>query len=112
MTFGSRLDPRKATYYSNLTGFWHGGLHLLNLTSHDVDDPTPIWRHLADAFINELNMSALPERLGEWNWSRSDKVSLSMGDKLLSSTQDLERLPEDVAMIHVRRHSHTVTAPC
>lgn len=101
IAFGSRLDPLRASYYSNLTGFWHGELQLQNLTSVNSSEPIPTWRHLADDFVSKLNKSALPERLGDWNWTRSTKVSMSLGDKLSSLDQASEPLHEDIATIHV-----------
>lgn len=110
MTFGSKLDPQSASYYANLTGFWKG-----NVTFHNLSDPQtttdgttsiPAWHRLADDFVahaNLTNATELDARLGGWNWTRSDKVAISWGDKLLVAPKGRNNVSQDIAMIHVSR---------
>ena len=107
MTFGSKLDPQSASYYANLTGFWKG-----NVTFHNLSDPQttegmtsiPAWHRLADDFVahaNLTNATELANRVGNWNWTRADKVSMSFGDKIVWDVGDRTNVSKDVAMIHV-----------
>ncbi|KAI0763836.1 hypothetical protein BD413DRAFT_483618 [Trametes elegans] len=83
MTFGSELDPKLGSYYSNMTGFWHGGLQPHNLTSLNASEAASSWRHLSEQFMLQTNLTEIFELLGPWNWTRSNKLSLSAGDKLV-----------------------------
>jgi len=85
MNFGAKLDPETRSYYTNLTGFWHGELQFHNLTSPNYQNSTVIeWSNLADDSVNATNKTAVPELLGSWNWTASNKVSLSIGNKAMS----------------------------
>ncbi|KAI0351865.1 hypothetical protein OH77DRAFT_1486589 [Trametes cingulata] len=99
MTFGGELDPKEGSYYSNMTGFWHGDLQPHNLTSLNASEAASSWRHLAEQFILPTNVTAIPELLGPWNWTRSNKLSLSVGDKLIPFERDgLDN--KNIAVIH------------
>ncbi|KAH9928798.1 hypothetical protein B0H21DRAFT_814236 [Amylocystis lapponica] len=101
MNFGTQLAPEEASYYSNLTGFWHGHLGFHNLTDYSASElSSEPWRHQADAFLAETNMSAVPELLGSWNWTASEKLSLSIGDKILDARNGGRNLSEEIAVIH------------
>ena len=102
------MNPQQESYYANLTGFWKGDLQYHNLTeeatalNNFMDTP---WRNLASEFLvgaNLTNATEFSERLGAWNWSRSDKVDISFGDKLLWSMENSTEATKDIAMIHVR----------
>ncbi|KAI0925008.1 hypothetical protein AcW1_006950 [Taiwanofungus camphoratus] len=101
MTFGSRIDPQQGSYYSNLTGFWKGELHFNNLTSVSVTDP-PLqpWRYLADDFVAGINISALPELLGSWNWSASENLTINAGDKAFLFDGGNGSVSGQIATIH------------
>lgn len=103
MTFGSRIDPQQGSYYSNLTGFWKGELQFNNLTSVSVTDP-PLqpWRYLADDFVAGINISALPELLGSWNWSASENLTINAGDKAFLFDGGNGSVSGQIATIHVR----------
>ncbi|OSD00125.1 hypothetical protein PYCCODRAFT_1453440 [Trametes coccinea BRFM310] len=99
LEFGSELDPNQGSYYTNLTGFWHGDLDFHNLTSLNSSEAASNWRHLSEQFLLTTNLSAIPDLLGPWNFTRSNKVTLSVGDKLIAVKQnDTEH--ERIAMIH------------
>ncbi|KAI0071333.1 hypothetical protein K474DRAFT_1607089 [Panus rudis PR-1116 ss-1] len=101
--FGSRLEPTQASYYSNLTGFWRGDLTLHNITYlPEVENP-PEWYRLASDYIaggNLTNSTEVAERLGPWNWTASDKVAISIGDKLIYSEPHLTNVSKDISIIH------------
>lgn len=106
VTFGSQVDPQSASYYANLTGFWRGDVTFYNLTHLETNatSPLPPWHSLADNLVTNANLTNATEfahLLGNWNWSRSDKVAISFGDKLLRSENNSRELSKDVAMIHV-----------
>ncbi|KAI0644285.1 hypothetical protein C8Q79DRAFT_913528 [Trametes meyenii] len=83
VTFGPELDPKSGSYYSNMTGFWHGDLQPHNLTNLNTSEAASSWRHLSEQFMVSTNFTAIPDLLGPWNWTRSNRVSLSVGDKLI-----------------------------
>ena len=99
--FGPELDPNQGSYYSNITGFWHGDLHFHNLTSLNASEAASPWRHLSEQFILPTNLSAVPELLGPWNWTRSNKLAVSVGDKLIPLERD-GATHKNIAIIHVR----------
>lgn len=110
LTFGPRLDPSTESYYANLTGFWKGDLQLHNLTEdttslsgHDTASFPP-WHDAASNFLvgaNVTNATELTERLGKWNWTRSEKVDISFGDRLLWSKSNGTLVSKDIALIRV-----------
>ncbi|KAI9063826.1 hypothetical protein FKP32DRAFT_1571123 [Trametes sanguinea] len=99
LEFGSELDPKQGSYYSNLTGFWHGDLSFHNLTSLNASEAASSWRHLSEQFLLPTNLSAIPDLLGPWNFTRSNKVTLSVGDKLVTVEQN-DTEYKNVAIIH------------
>lgn len=105
VTFGAQLDPLSASYYTNLTGFWRGDIAVHNLTSleSNATSPPPHWHTLADSLISNANLTnatELTRRLGNWNWSRSDKVAISFGDKLVWFEAGSREVSKDIAMVH------------
>ena len=96
LPFGRELDPAHGSYYSNMTGFWHGDVQPHNLTALNTTVQNSPWRHLFEQFMTTTNLSKIPDLLGPWNWTRSNKVTLNVGDKLvpLNATKD-------IAIIHV-----------
>ena len=106
MTFGSQLDLQFQSYYTNLTGFWRGDVEFHNLTDlqSNATAPLPIWHHLAEDLVANANLTNATEftnRLGSWNWTRSDKVAISLGYKLMWTEEEHNDLSRDIAMIHV-----------
>ncbi|KAI0628206.1 hypothetical protein C8Q77DRAFT_1150309 [Trametes polyzona] len=101
MTFGSEIHPAHGSYYSNLTGFWHGEVQPHNLTSLNASEAASSWRHLAEQFMLPTNLTAIPYLLGSWNWTNTNKLSLSAGDKLIAFENDnVEH--KNVAIVHGR----------
>lgn len=105
MSFGSQVDPQSASYYTNLTGFWRGDVRFHNLTDlqSNASAPFPPWHTLADQFMSRANLTNVTEfttRLGSWNWTRSDKVQISLGDKLVWDAGEHKALSKDIAMVH------------
>lgn len=111
MTFGSRLDPKHDSYYTNLTGFWRGDLAFHNISFLDSEHPpsttngTAIpWLSVAKDYVEAANLTAnateYQERIGAWNWTASYKLSLSIGDKLLWAKPSLTNVSTNIAMIH------------
>ena len=112
MTFGPRLHPQLGSYYTNLTGYWKGDVRFHNLTqeSHTYIAPNGStfnfpWANLASNYLagaNLTNATELAERLGEWNWTRSEKVDISFGDKIVWDSKNRVEVSKDIAVIHVR----------
>lgn len=98
---GRELDPKQGSYYSNMTGFWHGDVQLHNLTALNATDQASPWRHLSEQFMIPTNLTAIPELQGPWNWTRSNKVTLNVGDKLISVNET-----KSIAIIHVSVRVH------
>ena len=101
LPLGVELDSKRGSYYSNMTGFWHGDLQLHNLTDLNATEEVAPWRHLSEQWMLASNLTAIPERLGPWNWTRSDKVTLNVGDKRVPFKQKGGDEARNVAIIHV-----------
>ncbi|RDX47178.1 hypothetical protein OH76DRAFT_1558028 [Lentinus brumalis] len=101
LPYGREVDPAKASYYSNMTGFWHGNVQPHNLTSLNVTEQSSPWRHLSEQFMIPTNLSTIPELLGPWNWTRTNKVTLNVADKLVPLGQGGNET-KDIAIIHGR----------
>lgn len=99
---GPVLDPDMASYYTNLTGFWHGEIDFHNLTSLSANDSTAEWSSTANDFILQTNMTQLPDLLGTWKWAATEKLSLSVGDKIVANQSLPQNVSGDISMIHVR----------
>ena len=108
--FGVELDPKRGSYYSNMTGFWHGDLQLHDRTALIATEEVAPWRHLSEQWMLASNLSAIPERLGPWNWTRSDKVTLNVGDKRVPFKRKEGDEARNVAIIHVSSVSPSVRA--
>ncbi|KAL4250477.1 hypothetical protein ABKN59_006994 [Abortiporus biennis] len=108
MTFGPELVPETSSYYSNLTGFWRGDIRFYNLTDLPVPsdgEVVPEWYHLAKDFVagaNMTNMTEVAERIGPWNWTASNKLAISVGDKLVypEKATGYANVSQEIAMIH------------
>ena len=99
---GPVLAPDMGSYYTNLTGFWHGEIDFHNLTSLSTNDSTSTWSTTATDFISQTNMTELPELLGTWKWAATEKLSLSVGDKIVVNQTLPQNVSEDISIIHVR----------
>ena len=108
LPFGAELDPMRGSYYSNMTGFWHGDLQLHNLTSLNSTEEKAPWRPFAEQWMLASNLTAIPERLVPWNWTRSNKVTLNVGDKRVPFKGKEGNETRNVAIIHVSSILH----PC
>lgn len=103
ITFSPLLDHDHSSYYANLTGFWRGNLQYYNLTGiSDSNDSSVIeWQSLASNYISNTNISAVPEKLGVWNWAHSSKLAISIGDRIVPSSQAFVNVSTQVAIVHV-----------
>ncbi|KAI1782212.1 hypothetical protein LXA43DRAFT_932813 [Ganoderma leucocontextum] len=100
LPFGVELDPKRGSYYSNMTGFWHGDLRLHNLTALNATEQVAPWRPLSEQWMLAANLTAIPERLGPWNWTRSNKVTLNVGDKRVPFRRKEGNETRNIAIIH------------
>lgn len=89
-----------------MTGFWHGDLQAHNLTALNATEQMSPWRHLSEQFILPTNLSAIPELLGTWNWTRSNKLTLNVGDKLVLLNESQSSQGKNIAIIHVSTCLH------
>ena len=99
---GPVLDPDMGSYYTNLTGFWHGEIDVHNLTSLSTNDSISEWSSAATDFVSHTNMTELPELLGTWKWGATEKLSLSVGDKIVVNQTLPQNVSGDISIIHVR----------
>jgi hypothetical protein len=77
---GSLLDPNRASYYSNVTGFIHGTSTFHNITSSALtENLTAPWNPITQILMADTNVTKVVEQLGTWNWTASNKVALSVG---------------------------------
>lgn len=82
------LDPHAQSYYSNITGFIRGTASFRNLTSELV--PAAEW-----------NETEVAQKLGNWNWSATNKVAMNLLSKLVDVDEKEKEEFKDVAMLHV-----------
>jgi transmembrane E3 ubiquitin-protein ligase len=115
VTFGEVLDPQLSSYFPNLTGFIRGSSYIHNITPaalKEAETPT-IWNPYAQDLMADTNMTKVLDDLGTWNWTASDKVSMSVVEKLAEvrsdgqgkrngKGEDGQRDPSDSVMVHVR----------
>ena len=69
-----QLDTFLGSYYSNASGLFHGDVHYYNNLSSIPYDTNVTLQPIADRVMENANLSAIPERLGNWNWSATDKI--------------------------------------
>lgn len=55
-----------------------------NLTA--ANDSLP-WNAAAALYTQDFNISDVSERIGEWNWTATNKIALSAGDKRINSSE-------------------------
>ena len=104
LSFGRELDPQRGSYYSNMTGFWHGNLQLHNLTAPNATGEVAAWRHLSEQWMSAPNLTAILERLGPWNWTLLDKVTLNVGYKRVPFKRKEGNEMRNIAVTHVSPH--------
>ena len=56
------------------------------------------------------NLTAIPERLGLWNWTQSDKVTVNVGNKRVPFKGKEGDEARNVAIIHVSSVSSSCVA--
>ena len=98
---GTRVDPNKASYYTNITGFIRGDLsfHNISLPSLPMSNS---WETYARSMMNGTNMTEVTERANSWNWTGSDRVALSVVEKdPMGTTGKKLDLIEDILLVHV-----------
>jgi hypothetical protein len=95
---GGLLDPITSSYYSNITGTFHGDTKFYNITPPFLNNTAHEWSPLAEQYMAHANMSLILDKTGAWNWSASDKVALSFVEKPL-----ITNASNNIALIHVRQ---------
>ncbi|KAF8074721.1 hypothetical protein FPV67DRAFT_1665468 [Lyophyllum atratum] len=99
---GSILDPHEASYYSNVTGFIHGSSPFHNITpSALMDNTTAPWSSAAQAYMAGANETEIAERIGTWNWTASNKLALSLVEKLPAHPNGTI-ISDTIALVHGR----------
>jgi transmembrane E3 ubiquitin-protein ligase len=97
MPEGGILNPAQYTYYQNITGFIHGDTQYYNI-SPLVEEPTVSWKAAANSFMHDFNVTVAAEQMDKWNWTASEMVSISIGERLKT---DIAPEIENIAMINV-----------
>ena len=101
MTFGARVDPNEASYYTNITGFIRGDVAFHNITPPSLSISNS-WEAYAKSIMNGANMTEVTERANSWNWTGSDKVALSVVEKDPAGAVGKRlNLTEDILLVHV-----------
>ena len=91
-----QLDPSLGSYYSNASGLFHGDVRYYNLSSIPYDTNVT-WKPIADRVMENANLSAIPERLGSWNWSAADTIRIKVHDMMTTVTN----VSENIAIFQV-----------
>jgi len=91
-----QLDPALGSYYSNATALFHGEVRYYNLSSIPYDTNVT-WKPIADHVMENANLSAIPERLGTWNWSAVDTIGIKVHDRMMT----VANVSESIALLQV-----------
>ncbi|KAH0836346.1 hypothetical protein J3R83DRAFT_7899 [Lanmaoa asiatica] len=97
--YGPRLDPHRASYSFNTTGFIRGSLDFYNITPSSLESTSIPWKLDAQSFMSDTNMTELSDKLGSWNWSVATNLSWSVVDH---TPVVVEGVSEQIAMVHGR----------
>ncbi|KAG6827207.1 hypothetical protein H0H92_012791 [Tricholoma furcatifolium] len=99
---GNIVDPYKASYYSNVTGFIHASAQYHNITPTALsDNDTAPWNPDAQTYMAGANETQIVDSLGSWNWSMTNKMSLSVVEKLPTHVNG-STLSDSIALVHGR----------
>ena len=91
-----QLDPSLGSYYLNTTGLFRGDVRYYNLSSIPYDTNVT-WKPIADRVMENANLSAVPERLGSWNWSAADSIGIRVHDRMVT----VVNVSENIAIFQV-----------
>ncbi|KAG6832663.1 hypothetical protein H0H87_000845 [Tephrocybe sp. NHM501043] len=99
---GSVVNPQEASYFPNVTGFIHASAHYHNITPTALSlNVTTSWNSHAQAYMAGTNETAMAEPLGSWNWTATDKMALSVVEKLPTHLNGTT-LSDTIALVHGR----------
>ena len=93
---GVQLHPSLGSYYTNVTGIFRGDIRYYNLSSIPYDTNVT-WKPIADQVMENANLSAIPERLGTWDWSAADTIELRVHDRMMT----VVNVSENMAIVQV-----------
>jgi transmembrane E3 ubiquitin-protein ligase len=65
-----------------------------------VDNDTAPWNAIAQTYMAGANGTEIVERIGTWNWTASDKVALSVVEKL-PLYENGSVVSESIVLVHV-----------
>lgn len=65
-----------------------------------MDNDTAPWNAIAQTYMAGVNGTEIVERIGVWNWTASEKVALSVVEKL-PFYQNGSVVSESIALVHV-----------
>jgi hypothetical protein len=106
-----KLDPSRGSYYSNASGLFHGDVRYYNLSSVPYDTNVT-WKPIADRVMGNANLSAIPERLGSWNWSATDTIRIKVHDMMATTSNISESIgifqvlfPPPLHVAYIEDHS-------
>jgi len=92
-----QLDPSLGSYYSNASGLFRGDVRYYNLSSIPYDTNVTL-KPIADRIMENANISAIPELLGNWNWSAAETVRIKVHDTMTT----VANFSESIAIFRVR----------
>jgi hypothetical protein len=100
---GPQLDPFQSSYYLNVTGFIHGSAQFYNISPPALAaNDSLVWKPVAEKYTEGINMTTLVENIGDWNWTSTKKVSLSIVEKKPLGTDGKVVSSSELALVHVR----------
>ncbi|KAG5352136.1 hypothetical protein C0989_003604 [Termitomyces sp. Mn162] len=99
---GSILDPQVASYYSNVTGFIHAAAHYHNITPTALlENAIAPWNSHAQTYMYGVNETVIVEASRGWNWTATDKITLSVVEKLPTYVNGTT-LSDTISLVHGR----------
>jgi len=101
--FRPPLNRNLASYYLNITGFIHGDATFHNVTPLHLSNnrSKEPWSNLAENLMVGVNMTDVNEKTGTWNWSASNKVTLSVVEKKPQYANGTPTVSDDMVLVHV-----------
>ncbi|KAI0039213.1 hypothetical protein FA95DRAFT_1567290 [Auriscalpium vulgare] len=96
------LDPSHNSYFVNVTGFIRGSATLYNISAAALNSTAHAelpWEADAVSLMQGVNATDSIERLGSWNWTAVEKVSMSVMEKPVEDPDTMEGL-RDIVTVH------------
>lgn len=83
-----------------MTGFVHADVNMFNITPLALHASNASWAQPMEHVMANVNMTDIQERIQPWNWTASEKISISMMEKSPPQNETFNSTVE-TALVHV-----------